>query len=348
MLTDFDSHKPSSKTHRTDKKEKDNIVTLKKRKRDQHQETTPPSPTKKRRPRNSKRARLTTNQALLSPDSANASPFFQETSSLYLPLSPICQRYPLEGICAEHISPLILTYYPPLNGVILSYSNAKLSTVPCGPETQDEGPVLARSVDEYAASYVWFTADFLLFRPQRGCLMEGWINLQNEGIIGLVCWNYFNASIERRRLPKDWKWVPAGGHRLRIQKLKKPLDAANGSQAQEERNPQVNGIGNADGHFVDGNGDKVEGLFRFRVKDTETSRSADREQGFLSIEGTTLSDSEEEELREQDFIRLQGTGRRRNGARRDPDYAITGAVVHEPDGPIDVDSALRTKRTIAD
>ena len=38
--------------------------------------------------------------------------------------------------------------------------------------------------------------------------MEGSVNLQTEGHIGVVCFGKFNASIEARRLPPDWKWVP--------------------------------------------------------------------------------------------------------------------------------------------
>ncbi|KAL8828305.1 MAG: hypothetical protein Q9191_002662 [Dirinaria sp. TL-2023a] len=327
MSAELDIYDSSPKIRKKDKKEKDNITSLKKRKRSKHQDTTPRPPTKKHRSKLAKHDNATTDQVLQSLDSIEASPFVRQTSSLYLPLSPICQRYPLEGLCAEHISPLLLTYYPPLNGVILSYTNAKLSTEPPRCDLQEEGPVLARSVDEYAVSYVWLTADFFLFRPLRGCLIDGWINLQNEGIIGLVCWNYFNASIERKRLPKDWKWIPAGGHRPRIEKLKAPLESTNGSYADEEGMRQANGTGDAEGHFVDRRGKKVEGLFRFRVKDMNTSRSADREHGFLSIEGTTLSDSEETELREQEFIRLQGAGPRRPGRRRDPEHSLPATRV---------------------
>ncbi|PBP25479.1 RNA polymerase Rpb7-like domain-containing protein [Diplocarpon rosae] len=81
-------------------------------------------------------------EALKAP--STVSPFHLQTSSLYLPLAPVSQKFPLEGICAEHLSPLLLTYYPPFKG--------------------------------------------------------------NEGHLGLVCWNLFNASIERKRLPSNWEW----------------------------------------------------------------------------------------------------------------------------------------------
>ncbi|KAI9777526.1 MAG: hypothetical protein M1839_008820 [Geoglossum umbratile] len=234
----------------------------KKRKRDEHHPHG--SKSKKQRPAvlesQSHRSR--------EPASVGSScPFYLQKSSLYLPLSPISYSYPLQGICAEHLSPLILTYYPPFHGVIISYSNPTLSENPPRDSDDTKGPVLAKSVDEYAASFVWVTADFLIFKPQRNQWIQGWVNLQSEGHIGLVCWNLFNASIERKRLPKEWKWV--GG------KAKRRADSENGTDE---------GDGEAEGYYVDGSGEKVEGLVEFKVRDCETVR--ERDKGFLSIVGT--------------------------------------------------------------
>jgi DNA-directed RNA polymerase I subunit RPA43 len=207
------------------------------------------------------------------------SPFHTQTASLYLPLAPISQRHPLEGICAEHLSPLILTYYPPLKGVILSYSEPRISERPF---EDDEECVLVKCIDEYGAGYVWTTAEFLLFKPQRGGYLEGYVNLQNEGHLGLVCWNLFNASIERQRLPKDWKWIG-------IAEAQKTKTTVNDNYAEE-----------GPGYFVDGDGNKVEGTIRFRVKEIESSH--DRERGFLSIEGTMLGDEAEREVLEREYL----------------------------------------------
>jgi DNA-directed RNA polymerase I subunit RPA43 len=204
----------------------------------------------------------------------NGCPFYLQKSSLYLPVSPISYSYPLQGVCAEHLSPLILTYYPPFRGVIISYSNPVLSENPPQDGNIDKGPVLAKSVDEYAASFVWVTADFLVFKPQRNQWIKGWVNLQSEGHIGLICWNLFNASIERKRLPKEWKWV--GG------KSKK--------KAGSEKGAVEEGGGEADGYYVDRNGRRINGLVEFKVKGCETVRGRDK--GFLSIVGTLLGDDE--------------------------------------------------------
>ena len=214
------------------------------------------------------------------------SPFHQQTSSFYLPLSPISQSHPVEGLCAEHLSPLILTYYPPFHAVIISYSNARLCERPTSASDNGERGVFARSIDEYAVSYVWVTADFLLFKPREGERIEGYINLQNEGHVGLVCWNLFNASIERKRLPKKWKWIAAGGV--------VDEDGATQENGQKER-------GRGEGHYVDGKGNKVEGMMSFSVRDVETSFN--RQKGFLSIEGTTLDEEEERALAEKETLK---------------------------------------------
>lgn len=226
------------------------------------------------------------------------SPFHIQTSSIYLPLAPISQRQPLEGMCAEHLSPLILTYYPPFSSVILSYSNPRISERPF----EDDGDqVLLQCVEEYGAAFAWVTADFLLFKPQRGGWLEGHVNLQNEGHLGLVCWNLFNASIEQRRLPKDWKWVSA-------EVAEGETKALNGKSRYAE-----DGMG----YFQDGEGNKVEGIVRFRVKDIESSH--DRERGFLSVEGTMLDEMEEKEVVERDHLSrlhsMDNTGRRLGGSR---------------------------------
>lgn len=121
------------------------------------------------------------------------------------------------------------------------------------------------------------------------------MNLQNDGHLGLVCWNLFNASIERVRLPTSWKWVGMSDAEY--------AGAGDANYADE-------GIG----HYVDEEGKKVEGTIRFRVKDIESS--FDKERGFLSIDGTMLNDEEEATLLEAEKAKRRGgTVGRRGGAK---------------------------------
>lgn len=241
------------------------------------------------------------------------SPFHLHTASLYLPLSPITQLHPLKGLCAEHLSPLILTYYSPFHGVVLSYSNVRLSEHPSTSESAIS-KVLARSVDEYAVSYTWVTADFLIFRPQRGEWIEGWVNLQNEGHLGLVCWNLFNASIERKRLPQTWKWVNAGSDSTQQEKDTKKKRRNETVEERVSEEPDVDGVTEGEGYFEDSEGNKIEGAIRFRVRDLESSSSSDKERGFLSIEGSMLSDQAEMELLANETAGSRNSGRAKSRA----------------------------------
>lgn len=208
------------------------------------------------------------------------SPFVKQTTSFYLPLSPCAYHFPLEGLCAEHISPLLLTYYPPVGGVVISYSSPRLSEHAndgLQVDTSDRTKaVLSRCIDEYAVTYIWLTAEFLLFKPRRGTYLEGYVSLQNEGILGLVCYNYFNAVIEREKLPEDWRWEEDGD------------DVSDKGQAKRT-SKAVAGAG----YFVDGQGQKIEGRIVFRVEDFEATPGSDSSTGTASILGTLKSEGEE-------------------------------------------------------
>ena len=224
---------------------------------------------------------------------AVSSLFQVQTVSLYLPLSPIAQLYPLAGLCAEHISPLLLTYYAPFKGVVLAYSNPRLSsrqpvshglvqgnqTLQSG-ENQDEGPVLANIPNEYATSFVWLTAEFILLRSSRECFVTGWINLLTESHIGLVCWNLFGASIAADLLPSDWKWKEATAKR----------SSARASVSNDEITQHVgNDAEINEGHYMDGAGRKVQGWLTFRIIDFDVSSTEQwGEKGFITLQGSLV------------------------------------------------------------
>lgn len=160
----------------------------------------------------------------------------------------------------------------------MSYSNARISDEEeairhAEPQHKE---TLLKSIDEYAFSWAWVTVDFLLFKPEQGTWLEGYVNLQNEGHLGIVCWNLFNASIEKSRLPRDWRWEGIEG------------------AGREENGEDGNYAEGSIGYYVDGKGNKIKETIRFRIKDVESSH--DRERGFLSIAGTMLNEDEEAAL----------------------------------------------------
>ena len=300
----MDSPQPPSKTHKKHK----SAPEKEKKKRKREGEDGHRSKSKKH-----KSDKLASQTSRVPEVQENPSPFHVQTSTLHLPLAPVSQATPLEGLCAEHISPLILRYFPPFGGVILSYSNPRLSGDAFG---NDGLKTLLQSVDEGAATWGWVTAEFLLFKPDRGAWLEGYVNLQNSGHIGVVCWNLFNANIKRNSLPESWKWVGVEDQ------------SADGEERYAE---------DGQGYFVDGEGNKVEGMVKFRVREIESSH--DKETGFLSIDGTMLDDGGEERLleseRENHKSSRETAGRRLGGARAPG--ATSLAVTVEPD-LMDVDS----------
>ncbi|KAK4457530.1 DNA-directed RNA polymerase I subunit RPA43 [Cladorrhinum samala] len=264
-------------------------------------------------------------------------PFFTQTISLYVPFFPVGFDKPLTSVAAQHLEPLLNHYSPLLRGVLLSYSNLNLSDRPVkasavNPPT-DETPARLHSVDEYAVGFGWLTFDAHLFVPSRGKWMEGVVQLQSEGHIGVVCWNKFNASIEAKRLPGGWQWVDIA---------KSGKHASPQSEDQEEdREQQVEDSDALDGeelqvveqmhttgYWVNENGRKVGGKLRFRIKNFDVGQAGDY--GYLSLEGTCLGDDEERTLaaEEREAERRRRSKQNPGGllkpmSRRVPEFSMT-------------------------
>ena len=125
------------------------------------------------------------------------SPFCTQTVSLYIPFFPSGFDKPITKAASQHLDPLLNNYSALLRGVLLGYRNVNLSERPIradpkNPPDDHTGAILA-SIDEYAVGFGWLTADLDLFIPRRGAPMEGIVNLQSEGHIG-VCLLYTSPS----------------------------------------------------------------------------------------------------------------------------------------------------------
>lgn len=152
------------------------------------------------------------------------SPFRLINATMYVPLSPISisPTHASASLIAEHLAPLLLTYYPPFQGIVLAYSNGSISENPpvpgqvhssssSQPDFDNPKPLtLALTANEYGVLYLYLTATFLVFSPQKGQVLEGWVNVQSEGFVGAIAYNLFSVGIERKRVPKSWKWIPPG------------------------------------------------------------------------------------------------------------------------------------------
>ncbi|TDZ36483.1 DNA-directed RNA polymerase I subunit RPA43 [Colletotrichum spinosum] len=274
-------------------------------------------------------------------------PFFTQTVSLYLPIYPIGWDTPCTAAATQHLEPLLNRYVPDFKGVLLAYRNVAVAEQPGRRHAalSDSDRCDLVSVDEYAVGFGYVTADIDLFVPRRGAWMEGVINLENEGHIGVVCWGKFNASIESARLPTDWRWVHADSEEA-ANYVDDPFEQAEGAdadaQAAETEHGAVRQI-HTTGFWVDGNSDKVKGRVRFRIKAFDVGISGDH--GYLSIEGTMLDAEGELEAVRQD---AEQERRRRVGKsggvlskerRRMPDFAVTkfGVVEDEEEKALEKD-----------
>lgn len=227
-------------------------------------------------------------------------PFFTQTFSQRIPIWPAAFDEPLTKTAREYLDPMLNRYSPKFKGVLLAYKNVNLSEQPRRADPKnpptDDTPVVLESVECYALPFAWLTADLHLFIPSRGAWMEGVINLQSEGHIGVVCFDKFNASISRRSLPRGWTWVDQPEE-------EEPEPAAEedpfvegqeqlGEGEEEKKAEQVPKL-RSSGYWLDRNGEKVTGKIYFRIKNFSSGSTGDYT--YLSLQGTMLDDEAEKE-----------------------------------------------------
>ena len=269
------------------------------------------------------------------PDDTTPSPFHSVRLSIYLPLSAISlsPSTALASLQAEHLAPLLLTYYAPTRGIVLAFTDTTLSSTrppPAGPTpapSSSASPILARCADDYGASYTWLTTTFLVFRPTPTHALTGWINVSSDTFVGLIAYNFFQAGVAKTRIPKDWRWIGPGGdlaHARKRSKRKKirirsedpdadedPMDVdmdadANGNSTQTtqvaatptptQTAEEEDGAGDdydGTGYFVKADGSRAKGNLPFRIVDVDIVPGHDREKWGLQIEGTLLSPEDE-------------------------------------------------------
>ena len=246
-------------------------------------------------------------------------PFFNQTVSLYEPLYPTGWDKPITGCEEQHLRHLKNRYVPSLRGVLLDYKNVSLGENPgrAGAATEDDSPTTVRSRAEFGGGFGWMTADVKLFVPSRGAWMEGSVNLQTEGHIGVVCFGKFNASIEARRLPPSWKWVSN-------EEAEGPFEETASVFTAADEHGVVRQI-HSTGYWVDGTGEKVQGKVRFRIRNFDVGVSGNST--FLSLQGTMLSKKDEKKMVVTEAREARERKERKGGRgrpRRDlPDFSMT-------------------------
>ncbi len=220
--------------------------------------------------------------------------FHVERISQYVSLSPSSLATPLPAVCAVVLSPLLLSWFPPARGVVLAYEDVELSSTPPKPQTASQlqaklhsqsndepaptEPLLLRHVDEYMAPFLWVTASFVIWRPQRNAHLTAVVTHQSKTHITLQYLNVFPVSILREHLPSDWTW-----YSKEAGKMKKGWDGR---------------LADDGGWWLDGGRNKVKGSMQLRVRIRDFDGKMDgkaRGKAFIRIEGSLLSVEEEKE-----------------------------------------------------
>ncbi|EOA81925.1 hypothetical protein ACJQWK_05371 [Exserohilum turcicum] len=217
--------------------------------------------------------------------------FHIERISQYVCIPPSCLSDPFSAVCATVLSPLLLTYFPAARGVILAYEDVDLSSSPPTASattsksrskraqngaTNDSPaePLLLRHVDEYAAPFLWATASFLVWRPVRNAYLDAHVTDQAKTHITLAHLNTFPVSILKEHIPADWSW-----HQNETGKVKKGWDES---------------LSDEGGWWVNGDGEKVEGELRVRIRDVDGRMDGrGKGKGFLRVDGSLLSEEQE-------------------------------------------------------
>ncbi|KAL3602773.1 hypothetical protein FPOAC2_07085 [Fusarium poae] len=248
-------------------------------------------------------------------------PFFTQTVSLYEPLFPIGWAQPVTNCQFQHLQHLQNKYVPSLRGVLLDYRDVAFGENPGrnGAATDDETPTTVMAKGEAAVGWGWITAEVDLFVPSRGAWMEGSVNLQTEGHIGVVCFGKFNASIEARRLPPDWKWVP-----------NESPDAQGFEETASVITADDHGVIrqiHSTGFWADGSGDKVKGKIRFRIRNFDVGTSG--EISYLSLEGTMLDKAGEKAVVAEEAETAKMRQGKKGRRRHIPEFAMTRFTVDE-------------------
>ncbi|KAK9369358.1 hypothetical protein V1509DRAFT_620541 [Lipomyces kononenkoae] len=190
--------------------------------------------------------------------------FFIVESSMYVSIAPIYSLAPLQGIQAQHLDPLTMTYYPPVSGVVLGCLGVSIDDAD-GAKVSRDSPF----------AFVWITAKLLVWRPQRGDILQGRINLQSRSHIGLLTFDVFNASITRDKIPATWKFIED------VADEDDELESANDIDGNGEANGTTNGdaepideeeaSSKGLGYWVNEKGKKIDGKLTFIIESLQLS-----------------------------------------------------------------------------
>lgn len=179
--------------------------------------------------------------------------FHKVSTSMYVSLAPVFSQRPVAGIKSQHLDPLVTRYFAPAGGVVLAHYNLKLYKR--GSES-DKASVMGKFVNESPFTFMWISTDLLVWKPQVGDRLEGYVNMQTPSHIGLLVHDTFNCSIKYANIPEDWVFTPF---------------AESGNTSQEPTVAKKDRVRQSMGYWSDGSGQRVDGKLEFIIKSVHTT-----------------------------------------------------------------------------
>jgi hypothetical protein len=256
--------------------------------------------------------------------SEDPSCFYSTRISLHLSIPAISLSTGLNSIMAFHLGPLLLTYFPPVNGIVIGYSDpvlsstkpSKISNPRSAPSTssQNEQPhkshkILAKAADDFGVAWVWLTVTFLVFSPRKGDDLRVWSNVASAGYVGCLSYNVFQVNLGKDRIPEGWSWQgPTREPQKRRKKGRLRDEDTNGDGGEvvttdnetrrETERADFAFIADGAGNFVNAEGEKMPDTFDVKVADTDMI--PERGGWTLQIDASMLDEEAEEALLAQE------------------------------------------------
>lgn len=190
--------------------------------------------------------------------------------TMYLSIAAIYQQNPLEGIRRQHLNPMLMNYNADVGGVVLSYENLSLvDENTYNNEQYNESTTKSLKLSPHTPFiFCWCNVFLIIWAPQVGDIIEGWIFIQSASHIGLLIHDAFNASINKKNIPSDWTFIHSDENSSVI---------SEGTETSNLKNRSL-------GYWVDGDGMQLGLKLKFVVKNLYTAVK------MVSLEGTLLDE----------------------------------------------------------
>lgn len=196
---------------------------------------------------------------------------------LYVSLAPMYLENPEQGIMKQHLNPMVMKYNNAVGGVVMGYKDLKILDVK--PE-EDDSEYLVKVTPDTPFSFTWCSVNLYVWQPQVGDVLEGNIFIQSASHIGLLIHDSFNASIKKNNIPYDWTFV-------QNEEDSRTEDVEDTTAESDSHNKDTQYKNSSIGHWVDSNGEQIDGKLKFTVRNIYTTGRV------ISVDGTLITDENE-------------------------------------------------------